>query len=502
MTCNKALFYKIPNVVLTLLTRKEIKMLKFSKLYWQVLLFSLSFFMVVSCYAITGTVTVEVDPGHQTVKTRASGSTEVIGTNTAEYGITATCDPKPGPNEEVKAVEPSWSITSSVTFLPPQGIIPVPTNPGDPSVNISGSGGNWIAKVHTPNVGQWKITFTAKVVYKLKNSVTNKYIYNPDGTVKTQEFTGTGNCRFKSTLGNFRIVLLPDDNFSGRSLSSLGVGETGTGGSSPDNSGKIYVEPIGSTPQSDIFPLQSFSSSDTTAFSMEANYEDGTATFTAGGVKGNTVVTATDKNGNSETYQIEILQPQGIRMEVQKKMTIHPIALVTEYKNSFHNTAFRVRLCLVTYIDPKEVSFFKIKAYEGYARYTRKDDDIEYCRKNGFPSEHPEWSNKPGVSRGDISKGCHVLGPNPADASSGNPLPYDASGSLRPDTKASGWNAGYGPGTTTIELPWKYDVVGNTTGQEIQKVNSNMEFDGTKAHITKQNEVGVFDYFPVVKVAQ
>jgi hypothetical protein len=338
-----------------------------------------------------------------------------------------------------------------------------------------------------------------KSVYKLKNSVTDKYIYNADGSIKTQEFTGTGNCRFKSTLNNFRIVLLPDDNFSGRSLSALGVGETGGG---QNENGKIYVEPIGSTSQSDIFPLQSFSSSDTTAFSMDANYENGTAKFIARGIKGNTVVTATDKNGISETYNIEILQPQGIRMEVQNKMTIHPINSRTEYKNSFHNTAFRVRLCLVTYIDPKEVSFFKIKVYEGYAKYTRKEDDIEYCRKNGFSSEHPEWAVKPGVSKGNISKGCHVLGPNPANASSGNPLPYDASGTLRPDTKASGWSTGYGPGTSTIELPWKYDVVGNTTGKEFQKVNSIMKFDGTKAHITKQNEVRVFDYFPVVKVAQ
>jgi hypothetical protein len=474
-------------------------MLKFSKSYGQVLFFMLSFFVVVNCYALTGTVTVTVSPGHKTVKTRVSGSAEVIGTNTAEYEITATCDPKPGPNEEVKAVEPSWSISSSVAFVPPQGVIPAPTNPGNPSVNVSGSSGNWTAKVYTPNAGQWKITFTVKSVYKLKNSVTDKYIYNADGSIKTQEFTGTGNCRFKSTLNNFRIVLLPDDNFSGRSLSALGVGETGSNGSSP-NAGKIYVEPIGNTQLSEILPLQDFSSNNENAFKMPSiNLTNGTTTFIAGDTKGNAVVTAKDKNGNSETYTIEILEPQNIRMALQHKATTHPINATMIYKGVSHSNAFFVRIRLVTYIEPKEVSFFKIKAYEGYAEYNLKDAESDLHRENNLSSAHPEWSKKPSVSRGNISQGCHVLGPNHANASSGNPLPYDASGAIRPDTKASGWSAGYGPGTSTIELPWKYDV-GSTTGKEFQKVDSIMKFDGTKAHIIKQGNVGIFNYFPNVNV--
>jgi hypothetical protein len=114
-----------------------------------------------------------------------------------------------------------------VTFVLPQGVIPVPTNPGNPSVNVSGSSGNWTAKVYTPNVGQWKITVTAKVTYKLKNSVTDKYIYNADGSIKTQEFTGTENCTFKATTANFQIKLVSSDDFPGHSELTFGLGEDG-----------------------------------------------------------------------------------------------------------------------------------------------------------------------------------------------------------------------------------------------------------------------------------
>jgi hypothetical protein len=476
-------------------------MLKFSKSYGQVLFFILSFFVVANCYALTGTVTVKVSPGHQTVKAKTSGSPEVIGTNTAEYEIKAECDPKPGPNEEVKAVEPSWSISSSEKFLSSEGIIPSPNDPGNPSVNISGSNGNWTAKVYStntgqwqPNLGQWKITFTVKVVYKLKNSITDEYIYNSDGSIKTQEFTGTGNCRFKSTLGNFRIVLLPDDNFNGRSLSALGVCETGN--NFPGYPGKIYVEPIGSTPSSDILPLQDFSSNNEDSFRMKSNLPNGIATFTAGNTRGNAVVTAKDKNGNSETYTIEILEPQKIRMELQNRM-INSQNRRFKYKNTYHNKAFYVSISLVAYIEPKEVSFSEIKIGEGVEQYNLEGDDINFFRDNNLSTNHKAWHVP--VSSGDISKGCRVLGPNQSNYATGNTLPFDMSGAIKPDTSASGWSTGYGPGKSTITLPWEYYVEGAIL-EKFDSVDAIKVFDGNRAEITKQSVTGFFNYFPILSL--
>jgi hypothetical protein len=278
-------------------------MLKFSKSYGQVLFFMLSFFVVVNCYALTGTVTVTVFPGHKTVKTRVSGSTEVIGTNTAEYGITATCDPKPGTNEEVKAVEPSWSISSSVTFVPPvlPQNMPVPTNPGDPSVNFSGSNGTWTAKIHSPNEGQWKITFTVKVVYKLKNSITDEYIYNSNRSIKTQEFTGTNFCTLKSTKVNFQIKLIPSDAFPGHEDLTFGIGEKGTIEAWSIN-GQIKYKIVGS----EAMPNDVISTNGTNRF--RAHIKEGSASI---------VIKVADSNENIlglNLIVVNVIKPSGVYM--------------------------------------------------------------------------------------------------------------------------------------------------------------------------------------------
>jgi hypothetical protein len=279
-------------------------------------------------------------------------------------------------------------------------------------------------------------------------------------------------------------------------LSALGVGETGTGGSLPDNSGKIYVEPIGSMPLNDILPLQNFSSSDENVFKMSSNLINGTATFTAGNTNGNAVVTAKDKNGNSETYMIEVVEPQKIRMELQQRIiTLSDTRL--KYKNVYHNKSFFAILCLVTYIEPVEVSFFKISVNEDVAQYNLVGEEINLYRDNGISTNHSAWSAP--VSRGNILKGSYVLGPNPANSLPQNPLPFDASGAKRPDTKASGWNTGYGPGKITIILPWKFNV-GNITGKNLDSVDAIKNFDGSKATITKQSVTETFNYFPTLSL--
>ncbi len=452
------------------------------------------FIFFLSRSLIAQSIFVAVSPDSQTAKTRTSNSPEKIGTNTARYDISTQLDLPPLARVELRAPEISWlSPSVEITYIPPDGAAPMPsnpTNPGTPSVSVSGSDGHWQAKVHSRYAGKWKLEFTVTAKVRFRETESGDYVRNEDGSIFELKIEGSGNCTFKATDSGFEIVLIPDDNFDGRSLTSVGVGETGT----------IKVLPIGETPLDDILPLQKFVSSNETVLKMAPldSYFSDSTTFIAGGVKGSTVVTAIDANGKTDTYPIEILQPTKIRMELQDKKATHPIPTLVRYKNANHGTAFYVQTFLVTYFEPKEVSFWKIKAYEGYAQYARSGDDIGLYRDNGWGNEHPEWSPKPGVSQGDITKGCHVLGPNAPNPE--NLLHFDASGTLRPDTKASGWDSGYGPGSSAISLPWKYDV-GNTVGVNIEKVEATMRFDGTKAHITKDGVTEVFDYYPVVQVA-
>jgi hypothetical protein len=354
-------------------------MLKFSKLYGQVLFFMMSFCVVVNCYALTGTVTVTVSPGHKTVKTRVSGSAEVIGTNTAEYGITAKCDPKSGPNEEVKAVEPSWSIYSSVAFVPPQGVIPVPTNPGNPSVNVSGSGGNWTAKVYTPNAGQWKIIFTVKSVYKLKNSVTNKYIYNADGSIKTQEFTGTESCTFKATNAQFKMEIKPEDDFIGN-RSSLGIGEPAEVVVSKweqTDPAVVFISMTASGTNSATPPTDTLVNLSVNSFN--AGHYAGAATLTVNVTVGGTP--ATDSIG------VTVIEPDGAII-VQANGTFK------WHKTNTGSIGFKGTSCYL----PDTVSFWRVSFREGWCKATA-DGYLKF--KDG--EEHEEnvnnwWTCEKGIS--------------------------------------------------------------------------------------------------------
>lgn len=132
---------------------------------------------------LTGNATVGVSPSTQTVSTRATGVAEQIGVNTAQYTVSGACTPTVSSCSctQVSCVEPSWSITST-------------TNP--PTISIpSGTSASRTVKVYSSNPGEWQITFTAKVTYKLKNH--GEYLYQ-NGSVQTVSFSGTGSGTFKA----------------------------------------------------------------------------------------------------------------------------------------------------------------------------------------------------------------------------------------------------------------------------------------------------------------
>jgi hypothetical protein len=275
-------------------------MLKILKWYRQAALFWLFSMIVVNCYGLTGTVTVKVDPGHQTIKTRGTGVTENIGVNTAQYDITASCNPQSGPNEEVKVVEPSWTLTRTAAFIPPQDVTPVPNDPGTLLVSdytAPSPTGSWLVKMFSSNMGQWKITFTATVTYKLKNSVTDEYLHNDDGSIKTQTFTGTGSCTFKATTASFQIKLVSSDDFPGHDELTFGLGETGEIQAwSIDGKTKYQVVESSVTP-SDIINVSG-------ASLFSCGVQQNIATITVNAMVGN--------NAQTDTVTASVIKPSGV----------------------------------------------------------------------------------------------------------------------------------------------------------------------------------------------
>jgi len=466
-------------------------MFGFLKRHTPFLAFSLCFILVAHCFAVTGTVSVTVTPGHQTVKTRGAGVPEEIGINTAEYTIAASCDPQVETGEEVKPVEPSWTIASEIVFLPPKDVDPVPEDPGTLSVSISGDDGDWTTKVHSSAAGEWKITFTATVTYKLWDTVTDDYARDDKGNILTVPFSGEGTCRFKATGGNFRIVLLPDDNFQGRSLSTLGVGETGSDNpNDPLFAGKIYVEPIGNTLSTDIFPLQEFSSSDDVAFTMrDQNLDNGTAKFTAGIAKRSTVVTAKDKNGNSETYAIEILEPQGVRFEEYEKWRngvpgrrpaifgSGTVVVCVPIPDLNRGAAVHNKM----YVIPTEVSFVGVSFSEDGCSPTQYEGTL--IDPNVDEPNHPAW-NSPGIAgRGDINLGCRIGGPSLED-------PERLPGTI--DTACFIRDSTPGDGKLIWDIPWTYHVKNSPDRMSFMpKMRQEMKNIGDKKSSVSKNGITV-----------
>ncbi|MDR3111053.1 MAG: hypothetical protein LBU65_15395, partial [Planctomycetaceae bacterium] len=120
-----------------------------------------------SCFSLdAATLSVSVSPGTQTVKVKPANAVAEVGKNVAEYQVSSPFDISSLETAEVKPENPVWSCTcSSTTFVPPDGVQPVPQSPGNPSVSISGAGPSWVASVSSPNAGQWNLQFTVTITY-------------------------------------------------------------------------------------------------------------------------------------------------------------------------------------------------------------------------------------------------------------------------------------------------------------------------------------------------
>jgi hypothetical protein len=305
-------------------------------------------------------VSVGVDPGYQTVKTFTIGDNADPGVNIAQYGITATCDPKSLENNEVKPIDASW--TCSV-----KNITPIPNatvNPNIPSVSApSGGNGNWMVYVSSPNAGEWKIEFEATVTYDVWDKIKDRKKLKDDGITpeKFGQYSGTGTCTFKVTNGKFKIILVPDDNCketpdNKRSVTYFGLGETG----------KIKVKPIEPNDTVTVTKISATPENICKAgkYSFTIRQQPGSATIT--------VKAEVTKNGSTtagtETYGITAIAPTNM-YGVSKK-------------DNFNILLVGAGMYVWVGFEPKDVSFSKSKIAEGYTRGSHNDIVLDHIPNN------------------------------------------------------------------------------------------------------------------------
>jgi hypothetical protein len=295
---------------------------------------TLALFCCISLDAAT--VSVSVSPDGQTVKVKPANAAEEIGINTAEYNVSGTFDPSSLETNEVKPVDPVWNCTcSNVTFVPPVGVQPVPQNPGNPSVSPS-SPGSLTYKVSSPNAGQWKLQFKLTVTFDVLDKKTGSKKPNE----KFGPYEGVSECTFKSTAGNFKIKLIPDDNFPGHSNSTFGIGESGF------IEAWSFDEKIKYSVVSGVSTMPDIVLASTWAFTT---YEKvGVATIK---------INANDNNGNAigeESITISIIEPSGAYLIFDPN-----------FAGYNHTKGCFDLLYLARYIlAPSNVSFSNIKIYE------------------------------------------------------------------------------------------------------------------------------------------
>jgi hypothetical protein len=149
-------------------------------------------------------------------------------------------------------------------------------------------------------------------------------------------------------VGTFAGILIPDDDFAGRSLVRVGVGETG----GINGSGGLRVVLGPGTTLASLTPL-TWSITSGAGFITVANSpaNDGTGTFTAAGAGGPVVLTLTSTStGKSVPYNVTVTPPTGAYQ-------------VTASQGKWHGdcSAFMRNY---TYLLPKDVSFWMTQGNE------------------------------------------------------------------------------------------------------------------------------------------
>ncbi|MDR1477519.1 MAG: hypothetical protein LBJ00_01095 [Planctomycetaceae bacterium] len=329
---------------------------------------------------------------------------------TAQYTVSGSYNGTPSLNTEEEAGTVEWqygggNITADATI-----------SPSAAETTWSASNTRTISTISN-NLGEYILRIYLKVRIQIKNKTTGAHI-------RYIESTGRGSAKLKVTNGKFKIVLVFDDDFAGRSKTRMGVGEGAT----------ITVEAI--DPVGGTTTIESTSGT--------GNITVSGTSVTAGNFSGSGTITVTAKvNGKTattETLGVTIVAPTGVRQEKIIPVDLHngwTVPVTNPDRKLYVSGYCSVGMRVASYLNPTDVSFHEIDVGEGTCEGTGTGSLLFWTG-----NVHPRW--KVGVSTGNIAQGCRVEGPN-----KGQQPPYDF-------CSFATENVNIAAGTCTWNIPCEY----------------------------------------------
>lgn len=304
----------------------------------------------------------------------------------------------------------------------------------DPGVKIAGSGATATLTAKNLPAGHWKVSVKVTVTW----------------TVEKKPGVGDvdcGNCGSGATdtivVGPITVSgcgaageLAPEDNFAGRSLTRVGLGEPGV----------VKAKAKTGVNLADLKPL-TWSIKSGGDFISLANIDTdaGTADFTAKKTAGNAVLELTDKNGCKTTLPVAVIAPAAVYHLYDSDHSDSGVMGTTVAYGTLNHVHFR----------PTDVSFHWISAGEG--KDPAADSTGEFARAFGtFP--HDE-NGPTAMTKGDIAKGSRWV-----------PKDQVFSGRI---------NIGGDAGRFVWDIPQQYFDGGGSRVQ-IHDLEQRFDFDGDK----------------------
>ncbi|MCD4825742.1 MAG: hypothetical protein K8S55_14205 [Phycisphaerae bacterium] len=304
-------------------------------------------------------------------------------------------------------------------------------NGGTLHVNVLGVTENVSVTLSTNHSGEIELAYSSVTVVagttkdvSLKGLAVGEPTITATATVDGKNLSAS----IKVKVQNFRGKIKPDDDFAGRSLEKLGVGETGS----------LGVELAPGTNLGDLIDLK-WRVSGRGVILRNIDPKKGTAEFTASDTPGEATLSLTDKNGNKFTITIAVIKPTG--------------AYQVKTKEGNFPGFCGVYMINQTYLLPKDVSFWKIKVNEGECKAETEGSLDEYNEphKAGFLLSDVSKSK-------GITKGCLLD---------------------KLDTVGCRYPLDIAAGTLEWDIPWLYSV-GGVVAEEFTRLLHRIVVDGNK----------------------
>jgi hypothetical protein len=353
-------------------------------------LFQCQWILGQSIGGITPTVVVIVDQSSTTIK---QATNEPRGDNTISARFTISGIINLGLTYEAKyEYKPqncrwSWKVGKN------QNISNAPPNYPPPRITPPhGNGRTASLFLSSLYNGTWEIEIEMTAKYDIVDLNSNRVI------ARNLEKTGKGIFTVTITDDTIRVIVEPKDNFRGRSLKKLGIGETGT---------LSIIASDSSNPVSATFALNTHGHSD--VLILENIDEDaGTAQFRAGSNDGNVTLTVTSKATNKTiNYDLTVVKPESIVFEYLERIFEAAMPLQRPESNSkLLILQYKYGFTVKCYIAPFDVSFSSLKIKEDTAPCT-SSDNLKYWR-----SPHKALPFYLDVMSGSLINGCRIMKDN------------------------------------------------------------------------------------------